>query len=183
MELENNRFRYCDVSKERLLECEFLNKAIPEVRWNPQASGMTIPPEQAEKLEEIWKDHLSLSGLFPITLAEEVFTPEKCWEEATRRIFVNTYERDPRARKDCLAHHGYVCTVFRFDFEKVYGNLGKGFIHVHHITPLGNIGEVYEVDPVSDLIPVCPNCHAMIHSKKPPYTIDEIKESMKRSNR
>ncbi|KHE93077.1 MAG: HNH endonuclease [Candidatus Scalindua rubra] len=164
--------------KERLLECKYLNKAIPEVKWSPRAGGMTIPPEQAEKLEEIWKDHLLSSGLFPITLAEEVFTPEKYREGATRRISVNAYERDPRARKDCLAHHGYFCTVCGFDFEKVYGDLGKGFIHVHHIRPLGKAGEAYEVDPVVDLIPVCPNCHAMIHREKLPYTIEKIKESI-----
>ena len=164
--------------KEKLLEREYLNKVIPEVRWSPQASGMTIPPEQAEKLEEIWKDHLSSLGLFPVTPAEEVTTPEKYWEGATRRISVDAYERDPRARKDCLANHGYACVICEFDFAKVYGDLGKGFIHVHHIRPLGKVGEAYEVNPAVDLIPVCPNCHSMIHRKKSAYTINEIKETI-----
>jgi 5-methylcytosine-specific restriction enzyme A len=55
------------------------------------------------------------------------------------------------------------------------GDIGKGFIHVHHLTQLSDIGQGYEVDPVKDLRPVCPNCHAMLHKKNPPYTIDEIK--------
>ena len=162
--------------KERLLEREYLNQIIPEVKWSPQASGMTIHPEQAEKLEEIWKDHLLSSGLFPVTPAEEVTTPEKYWEGATRRISVDAYERELRARKACLVHHGYTCSVCGFDFEKIFGDIGKRFIHVHHIRPLGEIGEAYQVDPVEDLIPVCPNCHSIIHRKRPAYTIDEIKD-------
>jgi 5-methylcytosine-specific restriction protein A len=162
--------------RERLLAREYLNNVIPEVRWSPQASGMTIPPEQAETLEEIWKDHLLKSGLLPVTPAEEVVTPEKYWEGAMRHISVDAYERDPRARKDCLSHHGYACAVCGFDFKKVFGDLGKDFMHVHHTRPLGEVGEAYEVDPVVDLIPVCPNCHSMIHRKKPAYSIDEIKK-------
>jgi 5-methylcytosine-specific restriction protein A len=61
-----------------------------------------------------------------------------------------------------------------FSFEQHFGDIGKGFIHVHHLRPLGNIGENYEVDPVTDLIPVCPNCHAMIHRKNPPYSPQEL---------
>ena len=52
-----------------------------------------------------------------------------------------------------------------FDFEKTYGEIGKGFIHVHHIVPVSEIGESYRVDYEKDLIPVCPNCHAMLHRK------------------
>lgn len=33
-----------------------------------------------------------------------------------------------------------------------------------------------QIDPISDLRPVCPNCHAMLHKKNPPYTIDELRE-------
>lgn len=54
-----------------------------------------------------------------------------------------------------------------------------GFIHVHHINQISDIGKEYEVDPIKDLIPVCPNCHAMIHSKRPAFTIEEIKEIRK----
>lgn len=51
------------------------------------------------------------------------------------------------------------------NFEKFYGKLGKHFIHVHHIIPLKDINEEYIVNPIKDLIPVCPNCHAMLHTK------------------
>lgn len=59
--------------------------------------------------------------------------------------------------------HGTACAVCGIDFEKVYGELGKGFIHVHHTVPIHTIGEEYTINPGKDLIPVCPNCHAMLH--------------------
>ena len=62
-----------------------------------------------------------------------------------------------------------------FDFEKKYGIIGQGFIHVHHIVDISTIGDEYEVDYIKDLNPVCPNCHAMLHKKKPAYKIEELK--------
>jgi len=56
--------------------------------------------------------------------------------------------------------------------------LAKGFIHVHHLKPLATIGENYEVNPIDDLRPVCPNCHAVIHMRKEPYTIDEVRNML-----
>ncbi|MDJ0530571.1 MAG: HNH endonuclease, partial [Microcystis sp. M53600_WE12] len=68
------------------------------------------------------------------------------------------------------------CFVCGFDFSKVYGELGDGFIHVHHLRPLSEIKQQYRVDPINDLRPVCPNCHAMIHRRTPPLSIKELQE-------
>ena len=76
-------------------------------------------------------------------------------------------------------HYGYNCTVCNFNFEKAYGELAKGIIHVHHIKPLHEIASNYEVDPIRDLRPVCPNCHSVIHSRRPPYEIEELREILK----
>ena len=64
------------------------------------------------------------------------------------------------------------------DFEEKYGIVGKDFIHVHHIVPLNTIGEEYLVDYEKDLMPVCPNCHAMLHRKVngKELTVEELKE-------
>jgi 5-methylcytosine-specific restriction protein A len=59
--------------------------------------------------------------------------------------------------------------------------VGTGYIHVHHIVPLSAIKESYVVDPVTDLVPVCPNCHAIIHRKMPPYLIEEVRALRRRS--
>lgn len=96
-------------------------------------------------------------------------------EGAKRTVVVNSYERNLKARSQCIERYGAMCSVCDFNFEKKYGEIGSGFIHVHHLTPLADIGEEYEVDPITDLRPVCPNCHAMLHKKQPPYSIEELK--------
>ncbi|WP_429747529.1 HNH endonuclease [Vibrio clamense] len=102
-------------------------------------------------------------------------------EGAKKQVTVNSYERCPKARQACLDKHGYSCKVCGFSFLEVYGEIGKGFIHVHHIKPLAGISENYEVKPTKDLVPVCPNCHAMLHTKSPPLSIDELKSIMVKS--
>ncbi len=100
-------------------------------------------------------------------------------EGATRDIVINEYERSPDARLACLRHHGYACSVCGFDFEAVYGECARGFIHVHHVVPLSLIGSAYLVDPIADLIPVCPNCHAVIHLGGQLRTVEEVKSLMR----
>ena len=80
-------------------------------------------------------------------------------------IFTTKYERNLQARAACLAYHGYTCKICGMSFEKTYGPEFKDIIEVHHIVPLNQIGESYVVDPINDLIPVCPNCHTALHSK------------------
>lgn len=78
-------------------------------------------------------------------------------------MLANRCERDPLARRRCVAHYGLTCVVCEFNFGAAYGPAADGFIHVHHLKPLSEIGSEYMVDPVADLRPVCPNCHAVIH--------------------
>jgi len=84
-------------------------------------------------------------------------------EGAKTTVTVNKYERNPEARQKCIEANGCSCAVCGMNFEDVYGSMGKGFIHVHHVVPISSIGEEYQLDPVRDLVPVCPNCHAMLH--------------------
>lgn len=96
-------------------------------------------------------------------------------EGATIRVTVNRYERDARARKLCLAKWGVTCMVCDLSFSRVYGPMGEGFIHVHHLTPIASIREEYTLVPERDLRPVCPNCHAMLHRKEPPHSIEKLR--------
>lgn len=100
-------------------------------------------------------------------------------EGAKEKITVNKYERNRINRKCCLDFYGYECKVCTFNFEKNYGVLGKKYIHVHHITPVSELGTDYIINPVNDLIPVCPNCHSMLHKNNPPFTVDELKDIIK----
>ena len=96
-------------------------------------------------------------------------------EGMARQVLVNSYERDRAARQACIAHYGAACSVCSLRFEERYGSLGVGFIHVHHLVPLSDLGPDYEVNPVEDLRPVCPNCHAMLHRRRPPLSLDELR--------
>ncbi len=98
-------------------------------------------------------------------------------EGSPEEIFSKKYERNAKARKKCLEYHGTACKVCGIDFAKAYGQEFAGKIEVHHIVPICQIGEEYEVDPINDLVPVCPNCHTALHSKKNGvYTIEELKQ-------
>jgi predicted HNH restriction endonuclease len=96
-------------------------------------------------------------------------------EGARTRMWVNRFERDPRARQLCIDKFGHACLVCGFDFRKTYGDIGTEFIHVHHLIPLPKIGKQYKVNPEKDLRPVCPNCHAMLHRGNPLLSIEELK--------
>jgi hypothetical protein len=118
-----------------------------------------------------------LYGLTPDQLiAEEIVAPENYQEGAKHSIIVNAYERNLQAREACIKHFGAKCSVCGFKFGDHYGDLFKDYIHVHHLISLSQIGEKYTLNPITDLRPVCPNCHAIIHKKDPPYRIDEVKE-------
>lgn len=114
-------------------------------------------------------------NLFPDEIQQEA----TYIEGAAVQVTVNRYERDRKARQAALDWHGYQCKVCGLDMTKVYGEIAKGFIHVHHLIPLSEIKENYQVDPKTDLIPVCPNCHAMLHRQDPPLTPEALNRQMK----
>ncbi len=108
-------------------------------------------------------------------LPEEVIGPAPLYEGAVSQVPINAYERSPEARRRCIDVHGTTCSICRFDFGHAYGEVAHGFIHVHHLRPLSEIRTGYEVDPVNDLRPVCPNCHAVLHRRVPLYCIEEVR--------
>ena len=103
-------------------------------------------------------------------------------EGQRRTVEVNAYERDPEARATCLRHYvTFACQICGFDFARKYGAIGSEYIHVHHLRPVATLGKHggAVIDPVTDMLPVCPNCHAMLHSRKPePLTPEELKKGM-----
>lgn len=110
-------------------------------------------------------------SIFPDELPlQSIFT-----EGTATQVTVNRYERDRKARQAALAWHGCLCKVCGIDMMRVYGEIAKGFIHIHHLIPLSDIKDNYSLDPKKDLIPVCPNCHAMLHRRNPPFSPEELK--------
>lgn len=96
-------------------------------------------------------------------------------EGAVQAVEVNRYERDRRNRAAALAIHGSACLACCMDFGRTYGPHAHGYIEIHHVVPVSQLGSDYVIDPKEDLVPLCPNCHAVAHRKNPPFTVDEIK--------
>lgn len=116
----------------------------------------------------------------PEYFAAEELPPEIDYVEGSAsRVLVNAYERNRRAREACLRHYGRNCAACGFNFEASYGDATAGYIHVHHVIPIAQIGTEYRLHPVNDLRPVCPNCHAVIHRREPPFSIEEIKHMLR----
>ncbi len=116
----------------------------------------------------------------PVRLAEEVTVLGSLIEGTVCQVVINAYERNPIARARCIEHYGPTCVVCGLNFGAVYGPLVEGLIHVHHIKPLAEIGAEYEVDPVTDLRPVCPNCRAVIHWRGECRDIEEVRQLSQR---
>jgi 5-methylcytosine-specific restriction enzyme A len=151
---------------------------LSEMHWDTQMSGVQIPDNVAKELEILWE---SFTNSASFTFPEEVEQAQsEIFEGAVKRVSVNAYERSPEARRKCIEHYGVTCKICGFNFEKTYGKAGKDFIHVHHLKQMSEIGETYQIDPIQDLRPVCPNCHAIIHKRTPSYTIEEVKVFLKR---
>lgn len=180
--------RYADVDwgvvldYEDCLPLEALTAEVPEMPWSHlQGSGIEVKPAAAPQLHELWERH---TGKTFFRSPDELWThgTETFPEGALSQIQVNRYERDPRARKACLERWGYRCAVCEISFEEIYGPLGREYIHVHHLKELSRLPADYRVNPVTDLRPVCPNCHAMIHrGTGPALAIEELKRQLQQN--
>jgi predicted HNH restriction endonuclease len=133
-----------------------------------------------EKIDGCWAYKPSTPSaviVFPDEVEEET---SGLPEGATIERLVNSYERNPLARQMCIKKYGANCHICGFSFGVTYGKALEGFIHVHHILQLSEVGKDYKVDPIADLRPVCPNCHAVIHHRRnPPYSIEEVQSFLR----
>lgn len=167
---------------------EFLNiypseRASGEPRWwSVLAEGENENNQFAWKLRRPFIEALHELAY----IKEELALPEdldnshkELIEGAKKQIVVNAYERNKAARDICIKIHGLSCQVCDMNFEETYGEIGKDFIHVHHINPLAARNSTYQVNPEKDLIPVCPNCHAMLHKENPLISIERLREIVK----
>ena len=114
-------------------------------------------------------------------LAEEV--PVSMWEGGKRTVIVNAYERSVEARAACIEMHGSKCAICDFDFGEVYGADFHGFIHVHHRVPVSEVGARYKVDPAKDLVPLCPNCHAVVHYGNKTRSVEEVRLNLRKAKK
>jgi hypothetical protein len=156
------------------------------VRWPPTERNWHRwahkPKNEMTVLEPLDQSTLgngTPSGLYP----DEVASDHKCREGAVHQVTVNAYERDPEARKQCIAYYGATCHICGFNFGQKYGALAEGYIHVHHLKPLSQIGESHSVDHIADLRPVCPNCHGVIHLGGACRSVEQVKQLLQTAGR
>jgi 5-methylcytosine-specific restriction protein A len=165
------------VTADQRLDVEVLKSELPQVAWDRvQGSGIHIPTPVAELLEELWSQAAPPAT---VALLDEASVHEFA-EGAVTQVLVNRYERNAAARLACIAHHKAKCTVCDFDFGERYGEHGRGYIEVHHLSELSSIGQSYTVNPIEDLRPVCANCHAMLHRGPKLLTPDELRALLQR---
>jgi hypothetical protein len=150
----------------RLLEENYLKGSAQATQAEPPLQGSQGSSRPA-------------SGREGVVLVEAPNLEPNMEEGERRERIVQVIERNRAARQRCIAHFGYKCRVCGFDFEARYGERGRGFCHVHHLRPLATLEGAQEVDPVKDLIPVCPNCHAMLHTEDPPVSWDKLRSELR----
>jgi 5-methylcytosine-specific restriction protein A len=170
--------RYADIYFDVLEETpiipmdELAQSPLSDAHWSTQMSGIQIPESVASAVEAVWVARTSKSKAQGM---EELEDASETTRHHAARVYVNRYERSSRARALCLAHYGLKCVCCDTLLADVYGKQAAELIHVHHLTPLASIPEGAEIDPIHDLRPVCPNCHCVIHTHKPPFTIEEMR--------
>lgn len=163
------------LSEEPIISLSVLQDKFPSFKWTPEAGGLTVPDSIASEIfTEIQGSQCF--GFAPESPSSII----KYAEGKSKTVTAKTYDRSPHARQACLEYYGYSCEICNFNFESAYGDIGRGYIEVHHLRQLADIGKEYLIDPVEDLRPVCANCHRMLHKRRPPFAIEDLK--VKHSN-
>ena len=168
---------------DKLIEAGRPDLTLEAIILRPQFRSLFTDEELAiaqQRLGEYGKSIAAYKSAHKNLFPDELKPGQKYVEGTRRQVRVNAYERNPRARKDCIKAYGCNCAVCGFNFELKYGYLGRGFIHVHHLKPLALTDGKYELDPVDDLRPVCPNCHAMLHRPDQMLSIEELKSILQK---
>lgn len=169
-----------EVLKENILHLDILkgNKYLKEINWTPQNSGSSLTNCNKQSLEELEKEWQTIINKNQIIINNNTWCKNvvSFKEGNLRETISKSYERNIKARQECLAQKGYSCCICNFNFKDFYGDIGEKFIHVHHLWPISEKkGEEYIINPLRDLVPVCANCHAMIHKRKPLYSLEEMR--------
>ena len=150
---------------------DVLTEALPGVPWDGDAAGLSVEPAGEATIRALWRDFGPLPGPDPTRPGPGTYP-----QDAVTRAVVNRYEQDPDARRACIAHHGSSCAACGFSFEERYGEIGLDFSPVHHLVPVSQLASSYQLDPITDLVPLCANCHAMAHrGVGTPRTVAELR--------
>jgi 5-methylcytosine-specific restriction protein A len=108
-------------------------------------------------------------------IEEDVHDNASAYEGAISHSTVNRRERNPRNRLLCIRIYGEKCFACGCEPTTIYGNAGS-IIEVHHLEPISLLTEPRCYNPSTDLVPLCPNCHRAVHTRRPiPLTVEELR--------
>lgn len=165
----------------------FSGLSIQEVIFilEQQESDFSLVLQCLYRLSNQLKDSMKLEKVIVDDIESEKAEEDSYYKDgAVKNYYGKRYERNPENRKRAIEIHGLSCVVCGFNFEEVYGERGEDFIEVHHVKPLSTIGEEVEIDPKEDLVPVCSNCHRMIHRRKDNVlSVEELRKYLKENKR
>lgn len=163
---ESKKSNYWRVSVRKISRSVFDNIVLNAITSAPLSLSDAVPKQNEIENE---KDEESLFS----------------YEEGKKSSkFVTVYERNPKLKQQAKALHGTTCFGCGFNFGEFYGEYGQDFIHIHHVVPVSLFGKSKRVDPKTDLIPVCANCHSIIHRKKDrTLSIEELKTMIAINNK
>ena len=123
----------------------------------------------------------AITAILPLEAAESSDEEIDGYPEgALTTVQANRFERDRRNRAAAIAIHGTSCLACGVEMGNVYGGIAQGFIEIHHVTPVSQLGAGYRIDPAKDLVPLCPNCHSVTHRCSPPFSVEEIQSLIDR---
>lgn len=184
--LKRHDDRWCIIPTFDLQRCEaLLDNPVPASvvrKWVPPRRCVVNLAPYVKRLQK----YLSLIDRIAeiaAALPEEIVEPNGLIEGSVRKIWIDSYERSPEARNQCIKFHGTKCCICECNLEALYEVIAAGYIHVHHLIPLSKIKGEYVVDPVKDLRPVCPNCHAILHLGGECRSIEEVKRMIEKNQK
>ena len=162
----------------QVLADDYRSGVTPSAKKTASKATKKVGPQRHRSVGQKPKNQPQRND-FPDEIDENVSLPEG----EKRQVTVNKYERNQKARDLCIKKYKAKCCICSFSFGDTYGEIAKDFIHVHHVKPLSERRTQYTVDPVKDLRPVCPNCHAVIHIRQeaPAFSIEEVEALLRRS--
>lgn len=177
-----------------ILEFKLFNEAVPFKENGKylelKANAFNGNYFRGNAVRDLTKEEFDIIISKATMLDQELYEPYAPYEDSHtsnvtegRKVafYTTKYERSKINRDKALKIHGYSCCICNINFKESYGEIGEGFIHIHHVKPLYELDSEVVIDPINDLVPVCPNCHAIIHRKKNNVlSIEEMKRLYKK---
>lgn len=172
-------------SCEILISGSPLAEIVSEEAWTDFEVKLALSFSLENQLERLVETLIYAISL-PLTLLQEDQVDEIPLDESGEprlegeksSVLQNKYERSRFNRAMCLRHYGFTCKACGEKLVTKYGAVAQELIHVHHIKPVSSMAGASIVDPIKDLVPLCPNCHNVIHRVNPPLSLEQLVEGI-----